>query len=633
MCGFIGCINNKPVAISADDKAVFEKMNKFIEHRGPDDEGYFYEDHISMGFRRLSIVDVENGHQPLAYDDGRYWIIFNGEVYNHVALREELIAKGHTFKTESDTEVIIAMYSEYKEESVKRLRGMFGFVIWDREEKTAFIARDQIGIKPVNYVEVDDKLYVGSEKKSLLLAMNKQAIDDESLQHYMTYQFVPEPASIIKEIHSLEPGHYMVKKIGQPVEITAYWKPTFEPVQKAETEYVKELREALMDSVKMHMRSDVPVGSFLSGGIDSTIVVALAKEFNKNIETFSVGFSREGYSEIDVAQETAEKLGVNNTSYVITPEEFMEELPKIVWYFDEPLADPAAIPLYFVSREARRKVKVALSGEGADELFAGYTIYNEPNSLAMFDKIPKVGHKLLRAVSNIMPEGMKGKSFLMRGTTPLEERFVGNAFIFNEKEKKILLPKYREDAPYTTITAPLYKASEHLDPIQRMQYVDMHTWLRGDLLLNNDRMSMANSLEVRVPFLDVNVYDVAKRIPSSMTIANGTTKSILRKASESFIPEHVLNRKKLGFPVPIRLWLKDEMKEWATAIIKESPTEHLINKQYVLQMMEDHCADKRDNSRKIWTVLIFMIWHQVFVEKKYDFQTEGAKINFKPESK
>lgn len=221
----------------------------------------------------------------------------------------------------------------------------------------------------------------------------------------------------------------------------------------------------------------------------------------------------------------------------------------------------------------------------------------------------------------------------MRGTTPLEERFVGNAFIFNEKEKKILLPKYREDAPYTTITAPLYKASEHLDPIQRMQYVDMHTWLRGDLLLNNDRMSMANSLEVRVPFLDVNVYDVAKRIPSSMTIANGTTKSILRKASESFIPEHVLNRKKLGFPVPIRLWLKDEMKEWATAIIKESPTEHLINKQYVLQMMEDHCADKRDNSRKIWTVLIFMIWHQVFVEKKYDFQTEGAEINFKPESK
>lgn len=400
---------------------------------------------------------------------------------------------------------------------------------------------------------------------------------------------------------------------------TQYFKPEFAAVSKSEDTFIKEIRDVMYDSVKMHMRSDVPVGSFLSGGIDSSIIAAIAKEYHPAIKTFSVGFERDGFSEIDVAKETADKLGVENISYVITPQEYMEELPKIVWHMDDPLADPAAIPLYFLSREARKQVTVALSGEGADELFGGYNIYNEPNSLSMFNKMPQVFKSLLGNVAKVMPEGMRGKSFLERGTTPMEERYIGNAKMFTEAEKRILLPRYIEGHDYTNITKPFYDETKNYGPVERMQYIDMHTWLRGDILLKADRMTMANSLEVRVPFLDKEVFNVAKQIPASLKTTNGTTKYVLRKAAETFVPEHVLNRRKLGFPVPIRHWLKDEMNEWVKKIIHESETDHLINKQYVLQLLDDHSAGKHDYSRKIWTVVIFMIWYSIYIEDKYNF--------------
>jgi asparagine synthase (glutamine-hydrolysing) len=621
MCGFIGCIHDQAHEYRDVDKQLFKNMNDVITHRGPDDDGYFYDEYIQFGFRRLSIIDIESGHQPLTYENERYWIIFNGEIYNYLELRQELVEEGLTFATHSDTEVIIALYSHYKEKAVEKLRGMFAFLIYDKEEQSLYGARDPFGIKPLFYYYDGQRTYFGSEKKSILLALEKQELNRDALQHYLTYQFVPEPYSMTEGIQKLEPGHYFTKKVNAGMEVKRYWRASFHPVQKSESDFVKEIKDVLFDSVKMHMRSDVPVGSFLSGGIDSSIIASIAKEFHPAIKTFSVGFEHNGFSEIDVAKETAEKLGVENISYVITPEEYMNEIPKIMWHMDDPLADPACVPLYFVAREARKHVTVVLSGEGADELFGGYNIYREPQSLEVFNKIPRVGKTLLRGIANCLPEGTKGKSFIERGVTPMEQRYIGNAKMFTEEEKRHILKGYREGLDYTDITKSLYEESKGYDPVDRMQFIDIHTWMRGDILLKADKMTMAHSLELRVPFLDKAVFEIASKIPTSLKTANGTTKYILRKAAEGIVPDHVLDRKKLGFPVPIRHWLKNEMNEWAKKIIRESNTDHLINKAYLLKLLEDHCQNKADNSRKIWTVLMFMVWHQIYVEKVYDFET------------
>ncbi|MFD1706773.1 asparagine synthase (glutamine-hydrolyzing) [Siminovitchia sediminis] len=625
MCGFIGCMHHHPTDEAKTNEKLLMEMNNIITHRGPDDKGYYQDEHVQFGFRRLSIIDIESGSQPLSFENERYWIIFNGEVYNFVELREELEKKGLVFVTGSDTEVIVALYSELKEEAVKKLRGMFAFLIWDKEKKELFGARDPFGIKPFFYIEEKDRTLFASEKKSILLALDKKELNTEALQQYMTYQFVPEPETMTRHIKKLEPGHYFTQKPGEPIQIQRYWRASFKPdVHKTEEDFIKEIREVLFDSVNFHMRSDVPVGSFLSGGIDSSIIVSIAKQFHPKIKTFSVGFEREGFSEIDVAKETADRLGVENISYVISPEEYMKELPKIMWHADDPLADPACVPLYFVAREARKHVTVVLSGEGADELFGGYNIYREPQSLEMFNKIPQVGKALLRGLAKTLPEGVKGKSFIERGVTPLEQRYIGNAKMFEEEEKKELLNHYHRDVHYLDVTKPLYAETKGYAPVERMQYIDIHTWMRGDILLKADRMTMAHSLELRVPFLDTKVFEVASTIPTSLKTAEGTTKYVLRKAAEGIVPDHVLNRKKLGFPVPIRHWLKNEMYDWAKDMIKTSDTDHLIHKEYVLNLLEDHCQGKMDYSRKIWTVLVFMVWHAVFVEDRYDFEQEMA---------
>jgi len=625
MCGFIGCIHDQPQAADERWEKSFQKMNDLIVHRGPDDDGYFFDNHVNFGFRRLSIIDLEAGHQPLSYENERYWIIFNGEIYNYIELREELLQKGYEFATHSDTEVIIALFSHEKERAVAKLRGMFAFVIWDKEEKMLFAARDPFGIKPFFYMEQDGRTFFASEKKSILLALENDLLNYDSLQHYLTFQYVPEPMTMSQGIKKLEPGHYIKKRIGEKISIHRYWKANFHPVIKSEDQLVKEIRDVLFDSVKVHMRSDVPVGSFLSGGIDSSLIAAIARQYHPNIKTFSVGFEREGFSEIDVAKETAEKLEVENISYVISPQEYIAELPKIMWHMDDPLADPAAVPLYFVAREARKHVTVVLSGEGADELFGGYNIYREPQSLKVFGKMPGIIKVILKAIARMLPDGVRGKSFIERGTTPLEQRYIGNAKMFSEKEKQELLKDYNYGLNYTNITAPFYGESTHYPAVNQMQYIDIHTWLRGDILLKADKMTMAHSLELRVPFLDKAVFEVAARIAPDMKTANNTTKYILRRAAEGIVPDHVLHRKKLGFPVPIRHWLKNEMYDWAKNTIKESATDHLFHKDVLYRLLDEHCRDKADHSRKIWTVLAFMIWHQVYVENKFDFSTEYKK--------
>jgi asparagine synthase (glutamine-hydrolysing) len=575
----------------------------------------------------LSIIDIDSGHQPLSYENERYWIIFNGEIYNYIEIRKELIDEGYHFSTDSDTEVILALYSHAKEQSVQRLRGMFAFIIWDKQEKQLFGARDHFGIKPFFYCEQENTTYFASEKKSILTAMDGE-LDVASLQHYLSFQYVPEPDTLTKTIKKLAPGHYFIKKPGSKMNIQKYWEPKFQPTNTEDSKLIKEIQDTLIDSVNVHMRSDVPVGSFLSGGIDSSFIVSIAKQINPKIKTFSVGFERDGYSEIDVAKETAEALNVENISYVITPKEFIAELPKIIWHMDDPLADPAAVPLYFVAREARKQVTVALSGEGADELFGGYNIYREPLSLSMFSYIPSPLKHVLKTLSSLLPEGVKGKSFIERGVTPLEERYIGNAKMFDEKEKKQLLIHYLSHLEHTKVTGPIYSNALGYDAVTKMQNIDIHTWLKGDILLKADKMSMANSLEVRVPFLDKEVFNVASKLTMNQKVSNGTTKYLLRKAAEGIVPEHVWNRKKLGFPVPIRHWLKDELYDWAIQLIQNSPTDYLFDKQQVLNLLDNHVNNKMDNSRKLWTIFTFMIWHQIYVEKiyKFDYLYQQPKV-------
>lgn len=625
MCGFVGAIHQDGGRATLDD---IKTMNEMIIHRGPDDEGYFENDYITAGFRRLSIIDLQHGSQPLSYDQQRYWIVFNGEIYNYVELREALLKENYRFKTDSDTEVLLAMYKKYGTETAQYLRGMFAFVIWDTQTKEVYGARDHFGIKPLHYAFANENVYFASEKKSLIKLLDDRQIDEVALQNYLTYQYVPDPETLTPSIKKIPAGHYFVKRPGESLKVKMYFTPTFAPQTVTdEDRLASKVAQTLYDSVKKHMRADVTVGSFLSGGVDSSIIVALAKQVSPNIKTFSVGFDRDGYSELDVAKETAQRLDVENVSQIITPEAFIKEFPNFVFSMDDPLADPAAVPQYFLAKLARKYCKVALTGEGADELFGGYTIYNEPNSLALFNHLPKSLNKVLNKFAHQLPEGVKGRSFIERGTTPLESRFAGNAKIFLETEKKQLLSHYQAGHPYTDVTAPFYQANQNLDAITRMEDIDMHTWLVGDLLLNADRTSMAASLELRTPFIDKEVFALARTIPADLKISHHTTKYILRKAAESFTPENVLYRAKLGFPVPIKFWLKDELADWARELITHAPVDQYLKKDYALKLLNDHQDGRADNSRKLWTILTFIVWYQIYISQDYNYFIDPVTIS------
>lgn len=629
MCGFLGGLYYEETEVSSDRCSLFIEGNKQIIHRGPDDQGYFHDRHVSMAFRRLSIIDKENGHQPYSYDNGRYIIIFNGEIYNHIELRETLGSWGIECETSSDTEVLVALYAVIGKDVVYRIRGMFSFLIWDTEENTLFGARDHFGIKPFYYADRHDGIFFASEKKSLLPFIHHIDLDKNALQHYLAFQYVPEPMTMDTLVRKVPPGSYFIKKANDVAcMFTTYWNPTLQPNSSInEEEELKNIRKTLTDSVEKHMRSDVPVGAFLSGGIDSTIIVSLAHQLLPSIKTFTVGFENEAYSEVSIAEKTAESLGTIHHTYLIKPEEFINELPRIIWHMDDPIADPAAVPLYFVAREASKQVTVVLSGEGADELFAGYNIYNEPKDLSVWSHIPHWIKKLLLASSKNLPEGVKGKSFIYRGCTNLENRYIGNAHIFKEHELSNILA-YPYDASFKKITAPLYQQMSHLDEVSKMQTIDINTWLRGDILTKADRMTMAHSLELRVPFLDKEVFNAAAQIPASSKIQNGVTKAMLRKAFTDIVPPHVVNRKKLGFPVPIRIWLKNELYDWTVALIDSSDTEHLLNKMFIKHLLEEHALGKHDHSRKLWTVITFMLWHKQFVEMGSPFKSKEQKDLF-----
>ncbi|MGB9377380.1 MAG: asparagine synthase (glutamine-hydrolyzing) [Mycobacteriales bacterium] len=620
MCGLLTFVSAQAQAAAHRDgiAAALEA----IHHRGPDETGVSVAgEDVVFGFKRLSIIDVEKSHQPLAYDNGRYLITFNGEIYNYVELRQELIEQGAEFATDGDTEVVLAAFHHWGPESVSRLRGMFSYLIWDRDERRLFGARDPFGIKPLYVLETTDGVYFASEKKALMpfLDSASDGLDTEALQHYLTLQYVPEPATLHERIRKVESGMSVAWSPGGPLTYSRYFRPQFAPAPVEEPEKLyRTIREALEESVRLHLRSDVPVGAFLSSGIDSTGIVALAKKHKPDILTFTVGYDVEGYSEIDIAQQSARWLDVTTIPTTITAQDMMDALPRIVWHLDDPVADPSLVPLYFVAAEAAKHVTVVLSGEGADELFGGYNIYREPLSLRHVSSLPSAVRKGMLAVSSVVPEGVRGKSFLQRGATPIRERYYGNARMFTEDEKRELLAHYDPQVSYLDITRRFYDECADYDDVTKMQYVDLFTWLRGDILVKADRMSMAHSLELRVPFLDTGVFDVAATIPLEQRITKETTKLALRRALADLVPPHVVERRKLGFPVPIRLWLKDVMYEWALSIIDESATGDLIDKGYIRNMLLEHRHGDVDRSRKIWTVLVFMIWHAIYVEKRLD---------------
>ncbi|PBC38847.1 asparagine synthase (glutamine-hydrolyzing) [Rhodococcus sp. ACS1] len=627
MCGLLGLLTSGETsdnAVSQVDQAMH-----CLRHRGPDEHGTWHDDHLVFGFNRLSIIDIEHSHQPLrwgpAENPERYALTFNGEIYNYLEVRAELAEQfGAQFVTEGDSEAIVAAFHYWGEDAVRRLRGMFAFAIWDTETRELFIARDPFGIKPLFLATGTGGTAFGSEKKSLLELASLIGIgtelDPRAVEHYTVLQYVPEPETLHKQIRRLESGCFARVRPGEAPVITRYFAPTF-PVRPfaAGTEQARyrEIAEALEDSVAKHMRADVTVGSFLSGGIDSTAIAALAMRHNPNLITFTTGFEREGYSEVDVAAESAEAIGARHVVKVVSPAEFAAAIPEIVWYLDDPVADPALVPLWFVAKEARKHVKVVLSGEGADELFGGYTIYREPISLKPFEYLPKGLRRAAGKLSERIPDGTRGKSLLNRGSLTLEERYYGNARSFNDAQLRAVLRDFRPEWTHRDVTDPIYAQSQGWDPVARMQHLDLFTWLRGDILVKADKMTMANSLELRVPFLDPEVFDVASRVPLDQKITKSTTKYALRQALEGIVPGHVLHRAKLGFPVPLRHWLRGtELFDWAHEQIAASGTDHLLDKVAITKMLNDHRDGVSDHSRRLWTVLIFMVWHGIFVENR-----------------
>lgn len=628
MCGLLALLRDPSADVSPALIDAVSGASHLMRHRGPDEPGTWSDDRVVLGFNRLSIIDIAHSHQPLRWGPpetpDRYVLVFNGEIYNYLELREELTARhGVVFNTDGDGETIIAAYHHWGTDALTRLRGMFAFALWDTVSGELFCARDPFGIKPLYLASGPGGTAVGSEKKCLLDLADELGldlgIDQRAVQHYTVLQYVPEPETLQVGIRRLESGSYARIRAGAAVEVTRYFHPRFSAVpfvSGKEAERYAEITAVLEDSVAKHMRADVTVGAFLSGGIDSTAIAALAMRHNPRLITFTTGFEREGFSEVDVAVASAEAIGARHVAKVVSQAEFVAALPEIVWYLDEPVADPALVPLFFIAREARKHVKVVLSGEGADELFGGYTIYREPLSLKPFEYLPRPVRRSLGKASRPLPEGMRGKSLLHRGSLTLEERYYGNARSFSDEQLRAVLPGFRQEWTHTDVTAPVYAASQGWDPVARMQHIDLFTWLRGDILVKADKMTMANSLELRVPFLDPEVFAVASRLPYDQKITRATTKFALRRALEPIVPDHVLNRPKLGFPVPIRHWLRaGELLDWAHSMVNSSQAGDLIDLAAVRTMLDEHRSGTSDHSRRLWTVLIFMLWHAIFVER------------------
>lgn len=605
MCGFCGYINTK-------DKNIIKKMTDEIAHRGPDDESYYKDDNIAMGFRRLSIIDLKGGRQPMTNEDDSLVITFNGEIYNFKDIKEDLIKKGHIFKTNADTEVILHGYEEYGEKVLDKLRGMFAFVIWDKNKEKLFGARDHFGQKPFYYGIMNDTFMYGSEIKSFLRHPDfKKEVNKEALKPYLTFQTSVLEETFFKGIYKLLPGHFFTYDVKiKKININKYYQIKFKPKKQDFDKLVDKIDKTITSSIDTHLISDVPLGAYLSGGIDSSYVAS----YLKPDKTFSVGFDYENFNEVPLAKELSDILKIQNINELIKSEDFFSSISNVQYYADEPTANLSAVPLYFLAKLARKHVKVVLSGEGADELFGGYPFYKEDDLIIKYRKtVPKFIRTGIKNIVSIMPE-FHGKNFLTKGGSKVEDYYIGNAFVFGNKEaNKALSDKYKSDVTFQSITKKIYDEVKDEDDLTKMQYLDMHFWLPNDILLKADKMSMAGSLELRVPILDKEVFELASTIPTEYKLSHNTTKYVLRKAASKRIPKQWYTRPKKGFPVPIIKWFREEKYyNIAKEMFNKDFVKEFFNQKYLNKILDEHYKGKKNHCRKIWTVYVFLVWYQRF---------------------
>ncbi|MBD8923929.1 asparagine synthase (glutamine-hydrolyzing) [bacterium] len=603
MCGIVGLVKK------GVNEEMVKKMSNRIAHRGPDGEGVYIFNNVGLGHRRLSIVDLSLGNQPMYNENGKVVTVFNGEIYNYQELKEELISLGHTFKTNCDTEVLVHGYEEWKSDLPKYLRGMFAFAIHDQNTNEVFLARDNFGIKPLYYAKFNDTFMFSSEIKAFLdLEDFHKEFNDRILESYLEFSFVPTNETFFKGVYRLDAGYSLTYKDGE-IFINKYFKLDFKEKNMSFDEAVKNISEVMKVSVNKHLIADVEVGSFLSSGVDSSYLVSLAKPD----KTFTVGYDIEKYDEIKYAKDLADKLNIENKSKVIKKEEYLSEIPNIMYHLDEPTSDPAAISLYFVAKLASQDVKVVLSGEGADEFFGGYNYYREEVDYKFYNKIPFFIRHLIAKFAGVFPEG-RGLNFLVRRGEKLENSYIGVNRNFSYKmAQRILNKKY--DLKAIDVTKDIYKEFEGYSNINKMQAIDINFWLMKDILLKADKMTMASSIEGRVPFIDKEVFKVASSLPFDYKVTKENTKVALREAAREVIPNESYKKKKLGFPVPIREWMKDsDVEKNIREVFNSDTSKKYFNNKEINKLLDEHVNNKKDNYRKVWTIYSFLVWYKVFFE-------------------
>lgn len=611
MCGFAGYIHNYG---TFDKEEVIHKMADRIKHRGPDDAHYYIDDGIALGFRRLSIIDLEGGRQPILNEDGSLVLLFNGEIYNYQELREELIKVGHVFTTKTDSETILHGYEEYGKKILDRLRGMFAFIIWNKNTKELFGARDIFGIKPFYYYKKGKEFMFGSEIKSFLSHPNfEKELDEDMIPLYLSYEYSPDERTIFKNVFKLPGAHCFTYKNGE-LKVERYYKIEYKIEDDKSLEYWEDaITKEFTESVSMHQIADVEVGCFLSSGVDSSYVVKEISKGTKKVKTFSVGYEEEKYSELPYAQDFSNVIGVPNIANKVSADEFFDAVPEIQYYMDEPLPNPSEIPLYFLAKNARRYVKVVLSGEGADELFGGYPMYLAGGHFDHYShKVPRPVRKVLGTVAKHCPN-FKGKNFLVRGAMEPYQRFMRANYVFQSAERQKFLKRPIASKVPEEYSKRYFDEVSNLDEPTQLQYVDMHTWMIYDILLKADRMSMANSLELRVPFLDKKMLELSTRIPPRYRAANETTKIALRGAAIKQLPERTANKKKLGFPVPLNDWLReDKYYNKVKAAFQSDIAEKFFVTSELMKLLDDHKSGKALNMQKIWSFYTFILWYEQF---------------------
>lgn len=611
MCGIVGFVDNKK---SKEKKEIIKKMADRIAHRGPDQEGFYTDDNVALGHRRLSIIDLsKKGGQPIYNEDKSKMIIFNGEIYNYEALKEDLVKKGYKFKTKTDTEVILHGYTEYKDKLFSKLRGMFAFVIYDKNKNELVGARDHFGIKPFYYYKNKDEFMFGSEIKSFLEHPDfKKEVNTDALKMFLIFQYSVHEETFFKNVFKLKPGHFFKYKNGK-LNIKEYFEVNYDKTDKPYEVYKKELKDVLENSIKYHqMTSDVEVGSYLSGGVDSSYVVSVAKPD----KTFSVGFDMPGFDETMYAKDLSDMLKIKNYQKKITSDEFFDIMPTIMYHTDEPHANLSTVPLYFLSGLASEKVKVVLSGEGSDEMFAGYNEYREPDILKFYAKLPLGFRSLVGKLVSPLPH-FPGQNTLKLYSKPFYERYIGHGSYMSEDEaNEMLKTELRSDEKISDVIKPYYDKVKDMDDVTKKMYIDMNFWLPQDILLKADKMTMANSIELRVPLLDSFLFDYARQIPTKHLVKDNQTKYLFRDIANEKIPEEWSKRRKLGFPVPFSRWIREEkyynkIKE----IFNRDYVDNFFDKKFINILLEDHYNNIRNNGRKIYNIYVFLVWYDVYFIK------------------